>query len=78
MWHLEGLAGQTRCGRPTPPMKGMPKADWDMVLRPCPHCQRNADLPLAALQTSDTDDLEGLKTEQQVLGRHARRESGVA
>ena len=44
-WHLEGLPGQTRCGMPTENMKDLPKADWDLVLRPCLDCQRKADLP---------------------------------
>ena len=38
-WHLEGLAGMTRCGRSTHPMKGLPRADWGLVLRPCTECR---------------------------------------
>jgi hypothetical protein len=77
-WHLEGLPGETRCRKPTQFMKNMPKADWGLVLRPCTDCQRNADLPLAAFQPSDTKDPESPKSEQHVVGRHARRESEVA
>jgi hypothetical protein len=77
-WHLEGLPGETRCGKPTQAMKNLPKADWDLVLRPCTSCQGNGDLPLAASQSSDTKDPESPKTEQHVVGKHARRESDVA
>ena len=38
-WHLEGLPGETRCGKPTQQMKNLPKADWGLVLRPCTECR---------------------------------------
>lgn len=70
-------------------MKPLPKAVWEMVLRPCAVCQRNADLPLAelsgpddpepAVPSGDMTDPKGPKIfEQQVVGKHARREPDVA
>jgi len=77
-WHLEGLPGETRCGRLTQPMKYLPKADWDLVLRPCTVCQKNADLPTAAFEPSDTTDPQSVEVEPRVVGKHARREPDVA
>jgi hypothetical protein len=43
-WHLGGLPGETRCGMPTETMRDLPKAEWELVLRPCLECQRYADV----------------------------------
>jgi hypothetical protein len=43
-WHLEGLPGETACGRATVSMKAAPGAIWEQVLNPCTECQAKATL----------------------------------
>ncbi len=72
-WHLGALPGETRCGRSTRLMKDLPRADWDLVYRPCANCAGNADHPVATFHSIGIEATDS-EIGQQLRARHARRE----